>query len=174
MTKATIAIVSIINLPAARFEDGVSEEMLGLAYKKDGELFAVVPMLVRNDVTGRARTDEEMIAAITSPFPTVEDIPPPLFMQLMTPYLVVPACLLTDDGVTVRELGELGSSDLDEDDSEAHGLHIDDIKGKVVRHTCDNVRCVNPEHPVLGTRLNKGESVRSMAAEYGIKQGQRV
>lgn len=124
MTKATIAIVSINNLPAARFEDGVSEEMLGLAYKKDGELFAVVPMLVRNDETGRARTDEEMIEAVTKPFPTAQDVPPPMFMQLMTPYNVIPADVLTDDGATVRELGELGSFDLDEDDSEASPEYV--------------------------------------------------
>lgn len=124
MTKATIAIVSIVNLPAERFADGEPVEMLGLAYKKDGELFAAVPMLVREDEQGKERTDEEMIAAVTKPFPTAEDVPPPMFMQLMTPFSVIPADVLDEEGVTVRELGELGSFDIDEDDSEASPEYV--------------------------------------------------
>lgn len=121
MTKATIAIVSINNLPADRFADGEPVEMLGVAYKKDGELFAAVPMLVREDEEGNVRTDEEMVAAVSKPFPTAEDVPSPLFMQLMTPFSVIPADVLDEEGVELRELAELGSFDLDEDedDSEA-------------------------------------------------------
>lgn len=32
-----------------------------------------------------------------------------------------------------------------------HGLQLADIAGKTVRHTCDNVRCINPDHLLIGS-----------------------
>lgn len=49
---------------------------------------------------------------------------------------------------------------------DANGITLDAIVGKTVLHTCDNPRCINPEHLELGDRflnnidmLNKGRGV---------------
>lgn len=35
--------------------------------------------------------------------------------------------------------------------AKANGLTMQDLKGKVIMHTCDNPGCINPEHLKLGT-----------------------
>ena len=37
---------------------------------------------------------------------------------------------------------------------QARGLKLAEIKGKLVLHTCDNRKCMNPEHLILGTALD--------------------
>lgn len=38
-----------------------------------------------------------------------------------------------------------------------HGLALEDIAGKVVRHTCDNPPCVNADHLLLGTHADNAQ-----------------
>lgn len=40
-----------------------------------------------------------------------------------------------------------------------NALHIDDIAGKVIRHTCDNPRCINPDHLLIGTQADNMRDV---------------
>ena len=45
-----------------------------------------------------------------------------------------------------------------------NNVTLEDLKGLVVRHTCDNKRCINPEHLLIGTY---GDNYRD-AQERGL------
>ena len=41
-----------------------------------------------------------------------------------------------------------------------HNIDHSDIKGQVVRHTCDNRKCVNPEHLLIGTHQDNMDDMK--------------
>ena len=58
--------------------------------------------------------------------------------------------------------------------AEAHGLDVLTMGG-VVMHTCDNPRCINPMHLVLGTQADNNEDCRIKGRNaYGERCGSSV
>ncbi|HFD2061483.1 TPA: HNH endonuclease [Serratia marcescens] len=55
-----------------------------------------------------------------------------------------------------------------------HGISLAEIRGKVVRHKCDNPPCINPDHLELGTQgdNNRDRAKRNRSAHLtGEKNG---
>ncbi len=52
-----------------------------------------------------------------------------------------------------------------------HGLLLPALGGKVVRHTCDNPACVNPEHLLLGTQRDNMNDVIARQRVAGERNG---
>ncbi len=54
----------------------------------------------------------------------------------------------------------------------AHRVAANALKGQVVRHTCDNPSCVNPQHLVVGTHKDNSEDmVNKVRQAWGKKAG---
>jgi Zinc-binding loop region of homing endonuclease len=49
----------------------------------------------------------------------------------------------------------------------ANNLLLTDIRNKVIRHTCDNPKCLNPAHLIIGTQA---DNIKDMIARGTGKQ----
>ena len=55
---------------------------------------------------------------------------------------------------------------------EANTVHPDDIEGLVIRHVCDNPRCINPAHLIEGTHAqNMEDMTRRKRQAVGVQHG---
>ena len=50
--------------------------------------------------------------------------------------------------------------------AEHHGLTLADIEGRVVRHTCDNPACHNPEHLLIGTQSDNMKDMYTRGRQH--------
>ena len=48
----------------------------------------------------------------------------------------------------------------------AHGVGLSAIHGLEVRHTCDNTRCINPKHLVIGTHQDNQDDKVARGRQY--------
>lgn len=55
-----------------------------------------------------------------------------------------------------------------------HSLTKEDIVGKVIRHTCDNPRCINPEHLLIGTQRDNVQDRVERNRSYSILTPDKV
>ncbi len=57
-----------------------------------------------------------------------------------------------------------------------HGIDIRSIAGLVIRHTCDNPKCINPDHLLVGTTAdnNRDMSIRRRHASVKLTDEQVV
>lgn len=47
-----------------------------------------------------------------------------------------------------------------------NNLSLEDIDGEVVRHTCDNPRCINPKHLVRGTQKDNMRDMQERGRQF--------
>lgn len=53
--------------------------------------------------------------------------------------------------------------------SEHYGVALEDMQGMVVMHTCDNPRCINPDHLKLGTQADNMKDMQRKGRWKGRK-----
>jgi len=57
---------------------------------------------------------------------------------------------------------------------EHHDMHLNQIEGLVVRHSCDNPPCMNPEHLLLGTQADNVQDMMDRGRGYSGGAPRRV
>lgn len=50
----------------------------------------------------------------------------------------------------------------------------EDIKGRVIRHTCDNIKCINPKHLLPGTPADNVRDMDSRNRRHRVMTGEIV
>ena len=112
MSNVSLNLVVLSGIANEQFADGKSEPMVAVEYSRNGSIMGYGIFVTVSDEDGKPQEDAVLVEQFKEQFPTAEDVPSPFMLSLMGHAVLK----RLDDSVEVRQLADLGSFELDDDE----------------------------------------------------------